>query len=191
MNARFLPLLVAAALAASTQAQDHKPAPEAKNDKAAAAAKVDFEKQIWPILEKRCLDCHSAAKAGPDGKMKKPKGGVVLDSKDGITSSKKGKLVIAKKHADSLIFKSTTLPADDEDRMPPAKKGDPLPKEQIDLISKWIDEGANFGTWTGKSKDAADKSKDGADKARGDKGKSDKPGEAGGDKPKERAKEHG
>lgn len=185
MNARFLSLLVAAALAASTQAQDHKPAPDAKNDKAAAAAKVDFEKQIWPILEKRCIECHSAEKVGADGKPKKPKGGVVLNSKDGITSSKKGKLVIAKKHEDSLIFKSTTLPADDEDRMPPAKKGDPLSQEQTDLIKQWIDEGANFGTWTGK-KEGADKVKDAADKP---KGKSDKPGEAGGDKPK--AKEHG
>lgn len=187
MNARFLPLLVAAALAVSSQAQDKKPAGDAKSDKAVAAAKVDFEKEIFPILEKRCVECHSTAKAGPDGRMKKPKGGVVLDSKDGITSSKKGKLVVAKKHADSLLFKSTTLPADDEDRMPPAKKGDPLSKEQTDLIQKWIDEGANFGTWTGK--------KEGADKPAGDKpagsdkGKSDKPGEASGDKPK--GKEHG
>lgn len=128
--------------------------------------KVDFHKQIWPILEKRCVECHATAHAGPDGKMKKPKGGVTLDSKAGITASKGGKVVIAKNAKDSLLHASISLPADDEDRMPPAKKGDPLPKEQIELIQKWIDQGAEFGTWTGKAKendkDKGDKQKDGA-----------------------------
>jgi len=150
---------------------------------AQAASKVDFGKQIWPILEKRCLECHSTAKAGPDGRMKKPKGGIVLDSKDGILASKGGNLAVAKKPDDSRIYKAITLPADDEDRMPPAKKGEPLTKQQTDLIKQWIDQGAEFGTWTGKAKEAAD------DKA-GDKA-SDKPTDKPGAKPAEKPKEKG
>ncbi|MBL8755348.1 MAG: hypothetical protein JNK15_18760 [Planctomycetes bacterium] len=115
-----------------------------------AAAKVDFQKEILPILEKRCVDCHQTAHTGLDGKMKKPKGGVVLDNKEGMFASKKGKLLVAKKPDDSMLYKSITLAADHEDRMPPAKKGEPLSKEQQDLIKKWIEEGADVGTWVGK-----------------------------------------
>lgn len=136
-------------------------------------AAVDFQKQIWPIFEKRCVECHTASGTAPDGKPKKPKGGVTLDNKSGITGSKGGKLVIAKNAADSKLMAAIKLPADDEDRMPPAKKGDPLSKEQIDLIEKWIEQGAEFGSWTGKAKEDAkgkEKDKEGGDKP-GDKPK--------------------
>ena len=123
---------------------------DAKKDGAKdASEKVDFAAQVWPILEKNCIECHKTASTGSDGKKKRPKGGVTLDSKDGIEKSKKGKLVVGKKPDDSLLVHSITLPADDEDRMPPAKKGDPLAQTDIDLIKKWIDEGADFGSWTG------------------------------------------
>lgn len=151
--------------AALTPAQSDEPA-----DKGAS---VDFQKQIWPILEKRCIECHSTAHTGPDGKTKKPKGGVVLDSKEGITTSKRGKLVVANKAAGSLLIESISLPADDEDRMPPAKKGDPLSKEQIALITKWIDDGADFGKWTGKAKPKEAEPKDGDDSGKQKGGKKD------------------
>lgn len=154
MNRRLLPLAAILFVSLLVPAQADKPAEK--------GTPIDFQQQIWPILEKRCIECHTAAHTGPDGKTKKPKGGVVLDSKDGITTSKRGKLVIASKAATSLLIESISLPADDEDRMPPAKKGDPLTKEQIALITRWIDDGADFGKWTGKAKESED-SKD-ADK---------------------------
>lgn len=132
-----------------------------------AKTTVDFEKQIWPILEKNCVECHKVEHVGPDGKKKKPKGGVVFETKEGMVSSKKGKLVVAKKPDDSLIYAAITLAADHEDRMPPAKKGDPLPKEQTDLIKQWIEEGAAFGTWTGKKADDKGKDKESGDKPKG------------------------
>src|SRR5262245_36635340 len=175
MHNRLRSILVLAGillgLAATSTAQDKKPGTDP----------IDFQKQVWPIIEKTCLKCHSTATTGPDGKVKKPKGGVVLDSKQGITASKKGKaLIVAKKPADSLIYQAISLPADDEDRMPPAKEGDPLPKEKQELISKWIEQGANFGSWTGKAKEGTD---GGAEKG-GEKGKGDKPEEKPNDKPK-------
>lgn len=121
---------------------------------ALAQGKVDFQRQIWPILEKRCVECHATEKVAADGTRTKPKGGVVLDSKEGITKSKRGRLAVAQRPDDSLLYQSTTLPADDEDRMPPAKKGDPLSKAQTDLIQAWIQQGADFGSWTGNSKEA-------------------------------------
>jgi hypothetical protein len=161
---RFLPLTLVAALTAPTFAQDK-------------AASIDFATKIWPILEKNCIECHQAPFVDENGRTKRPKGGVVFDSKDGILGSKKGTVVVAKKSADSLLYQSISLPADDEDRMPPPKKGGPLSKEQIELIQKWIDGGADFGKWTGKAEEKPkDKEKDaGKEKPSGDKGSSDKP----------------
>ncbi len=120
---------------------------------AVAQGKVDFQRQVLPILESRCIECHATAHTGPDGRLKKPKGGVAFDSKDAITG-KKG-LVVAKNAAESTLWQAITLPADHDDRMPPAKKGDPLPTAQQDLIKQWIDDGASFGSWTGKKLEAA------------------------------------
>ncbi|MCU0867347.1 MAG: hypothetical protein MUC36_26485 [Planctomycetes bacterium] len=174
MRNPFLPVLGFCLLAVPTLAQDKDKTPP--KDKAPAAKGVDFATQIWPILEKSCVECHAAAHTGADGKMKKPKGGVVLDHKDGILAGKKGKpLFVAKKPDESMIYQSITLPADDEDRMPPAKKGDPLPKDQQELIKKWIEDGGEFGTWTGKK--AEEKPKE------GEKGK-EKPATPPADKPK-------
>lgn len=196
MIPRFLLSLAIFALPAVLLAQD-RPAPEKpgaekkegqdKKDKDKNAPKVDFQKEVWPILEKRCVECHETPHALPDGKMKKAKGNVVLDSKDGITTSKGGKLVIAKNAADSMIYESISLPADDEDRMPPAKKGAPLAKDQIELIQRWIDQGADFGTWTGKARatdKAGDKPADG-EKPKGKSGKEAEQDKKAKDKPKE------
>lgn len=169
---------------ADTKPADAKPADAKKGD-----AKIDFATQIWPILEQKCVECHSPEKE-VNGRKKKPKGGVVLENKEAITTSKKGKLVVANDPDNSLLYKSITLAADDEDRMPPAKKGDPLPKEQTDLIKAWIQQGADFGTWTSasatteKPKDAPAGKEKPADKP-GEKPKSPH-GEAPTDKPKGR-----
>jgi hypothetical protein len=41
------------------------------------------------------------------------------------------------------------LPESDELAMPPEGKGDRVSAANIDLIKKWIGEGANFGAWKG------------------------------------------
>lgn len=115
----------------------------------AQGAKVDFKTQVWPILERRCIECHAAPAVGPDGKTKRPKGGVVLDNRDGFLASKGGKLAVAKDPAASLLLEAIAKPADDEDRMPPPKSGDPLTAAQVATIRTWIAQGADFGSWTG------------------------------------------
>ena len=39
---------------------------------------VDFEKEVWPILEERCVECHKAPYE-LNGLLKKPKAGLRLD----------------------------------------------------------------------------------------------------------------
>lgn len=106
-----------------------------------AGAAVDFEKEILPILDQNCFKCHSA-------KAKKPKGGIRLDDVAAIRAkSRTDNLVFPRKPEKSRLFSSITLPEGDEDVMPPADSGKPLPAAQVALIKQWISEGAHFGEW--------------------------------------------
>ncbi|MBA4149276.1 MAG: hypothetical protein H0X66_14270 [Verrucomicrobia bacterium] len=98
----------------------------------AADGKIDFQKDVAPILQKSCVECH-----GPD----KDKGGLRLDTKAlALKGGKGGDTIVIGKADDSEILKRISLPKDDDDIMPP--KGGPLSKEQIEAIKKWISEGA-------------------------------------------------
>lgn len=96
--------------------------------------KIDFAKTIKPIFESRCLECH-----GP----KKTKGELRLDTKEAaLKGGESGKTIIVAKPDESEMIRRISLPKGHDDIMPP--KGEPLGKEQIDSIKKWIGEGA---TW--------------------------------------------
>ncbi len=116
----------------------------------AGAQKIDFQKQVWPILEKSCVECHKAPHTNDSGRLVRPKGGLILESRTGIEAGRKGKpVVIAGKPEDSELYQLVTLPDDDEDRMPPPEKKPPLSKEQKETLRQWIAEGASFGDWQG------------------------------------------
>ena len=65
-----------------------------------AQGKIDFQQRTLPILERSCVECHASAHTGPDGKLKRPKGGVALDNKDAIAG--KAGLVVPKNADGSL-----------------------------------------------------------------------------------------
>jgi mono/diheme cytochrome c family protein len=99
-----------------------------------ASAEIDFNKDIKPILEQRCVKCH-----GPD----KPKGGLRLDTREGwIKGTKSGKIVEPGKADKSDVMGNLTAEKDDPTRMP--NEGDPLTKEQIAKIRDWINEGLKW-----------------------------------------------
>jgi mono/diheme cytochrome c family protein len=100
---------------------------------ARAADKVDFQDEIAPIFAAHCTKCHGEAKA--HGKMR-------LDTVAGIQAklTADSKLLVAGKPTESELFQRITLPAESRKRMP--KGGDPLSPDAIELISRWIDEGA-------------------------------------------------
>ena len=116
--------------------------------------KVDFEKQVLPILQNSCFSCHSASKVeGSESVSKtkgsKPKGGVQLDSVKGIEDSQYGEVIVAGEPENSLLYQRITLSENDNGIMPPPGTGKPLTKPETDLIRKWIEEGANYGDWVG------------------------------------------
>lgn len=101
---------------------------------ARAADKVDFAKDIQPILQKSCVECH-----GPE----KSKGKLRLDSKAVAFKGGKGGVSIEPGKADqSELYRRILLPADNDDVMP--NKGDRLTKVQTDLVRDWINQGADW-----------------------------------------------
>ncbi|MBK8093224.1 MAG: hypothetical protein IPK32_14860 [Verrucomicrobiaceae bacterium] len=108
---------------------------------------VSFEKEILPFLTKKCIDCHRAPYEEA-GKKKEPKAGLRLDAAWAIVKgSENGPVLTAGSPVKSAIFESVMLPKDDDGHMPP--KGDDLTKEEVALLKKWIEEGAEFGPWMG------------------------------------------
>ncbi len=97
-----------------------------------AAVAVDFEKDVRPVLEARCYDCH-----GEDTQ----KNGLRLDTVVGILKgSDSGEpLFVRTSSADSLIVRMVTS-EDPKHRMPP--KGDRLATHEVDALRAWIDAGA-------------------------------------------------
>jgi uncharacterized membrane protein len=107
------------------------PAPPEKGTSTPVAGTVDFEKQIAPIIKASCLKCHNPNKA---------KAKLRLDSKAlALKGGSGGKCIVPGKPDDSTFY-TLLISTDSEERMP--SEADPLPKEQTELIKKWIEQGA-------------------------------------------------
>jgi mono/diheme cytochrome c family protein len=99
---------------------------------AATASAVDFVKDIQPIFETKCLECHNP---------KKVKGDLLMDTAANLLKGGEGGAgLVVGKPDESEIVKRMVLPHDHDDIMPP--KGGPLPEAQVALIKQWINEGA-------------------------------------------------
>ncbi len=97
--------------------------------------KVDYNTQIKPILNKQCIACH--------GGVKKTAGFSLLFRHEALAPTKSGKPAIVPGDADaSEMIRRLTL-HDPEERMP--LDGEPLNEEEIDLLRKWVDQGAEWG----------------------------------------------
>lgn len=116
----------------------------------ASAEDISFEKQILPILKNSCFKCHETEHE-ENGRTKRPKGGLVLDTAEGIMAGGKEypkENVVAGKPDDSWLLKTMALPDSDDLAMPPEGKGDRVSAADQELIKNWIAAGANFGGWT-------------------------------------------
>ncbi len=99
---------------------------------------ISYYRDIRPIFQASCQGCHQPAKA---------KGGYVMTAFDrllkGGDQADKHQAIVPGKPAKSLLV-SLITPKDGEAEMP--MKADPLPKEDINKISRWIAQGAKDDT---------------------------------------------
>jgi hypothetical protein len=98
------------------------------------AGTVDYFKQVRPILEANCYDCHRGSK---------PKGRFAIDDLAGVLKGGKSgspAVVPGKPLESELIARVTSK--DDDEVMPP--KGDRLTSADVAILQTWIREGARW-----------------------------------------------
>ncbi len=115
-----------------------------------AQNQVDFKRDIEPIFAASCYQCHGSKKAAGQLRLDLK----ALAMKGGIS----GTVIVPGNSKSSLLLKRV-LGEGNEARMPMG--GDPLNDKQIELIRRWIDEGANWPS----SEDSAIGTKIGAQSA--------------------------
>lgn len=98
--------------------------------------RVDFAQDVLPILERSCFPCH-----GP--KMSPVRtAGFRVDLQEHAVG--RGKIVPG--DPDASLLSKRLIAKQDSKRMPPLKSDNPqLKAEQVDLLKRWIKEGASFG----------------------------------------------
>ena len=113
--------------------------------------RIDFAKNVQPILEQNCLSCHNP---------EKDKGGWIASTKkEAFETGDNAPNIVPFAAAKSALFTLAALPEDDDDLMPPAKSGGPLKKDEITILKSWIEQGAVWPegiTLTAKEKKAGD-----------------------------------
>ena len=92
---------------------------------------VDFSRDIRPILSENCFFCH-----GPDANQRQAD--LRMDTRDGALS------VIEAGNSTAGDLIERLLTDDDDLRMPPANSNRAVSAEEVDLIRKWIDQGAEW-----------------------------------------------
>jgi WD40 repeat protein len=104
---------------------------------------VSFINDVAPILKESCFGCHGA---------KNPKGKLDMTRYETFRrGGTKDDPIVPGKPEDSYLI--DVLTAMGKKQMPPEDSGDPLPKDQIDVISRWIKEGAKLDAGLKKESD--------------------------------------
>ena len=127
MPAAFKPLVLIALLGAPNRlcaAETDKP--------------IDFDREIRPIFSENCYPCH-----GPD--ENKRKAGLRFDRKEGaFVKLKSGSFAIVPGSLAQSELAHRIVLTNSDDQMPPPDSTKKLSPSQIDLLQRWIREGAKW-----------------------------------------------
>ncbi|HXW14562.1 MAG TPA: DUF1549 domain-containing protein, partial [Terriglobia bacterium] len=103
----------------------------------AAVKRLDFNRDIRPILSDTCFKCH-----GPDEKQRMAN--LRLDDTEGLFTDRGGyRIIVPGNAAQSKLYQKISS-TDESFRMPPTYSGRSITAKQIELIKEWIDQGAKW-----------------------------------------------
>jgi hypothetical protein len=100
-----------------------------------AETAIDFGRDIRPILSDRCFFCH-----GPDAEERKAD--LRLDIESEAKSDRSGVAAIVEGKPDQSELIARIQTHDLDDRMPPEDSGKVVSADEIELLKRWISEGA-------------------------------------------------
>lgn len=110
-----------------------KSAPKETITPALSQGKITYA-TIFPMLKEKCRKCHGAETEGKGDLM-------LLTYKELMKGGEHGKVVVPGKPGKSNLYLKLTDTPPFGKRMP--KKANPLTKDELELIKKWIAQGAN------------------------------------------------
>ena len=100
--------------------------------------KVDYNREVRPILAKNCFACHGQDEA------KRAKG-LRLDLREAaVAPLKNGDVAITPGDPDSSELIARVVEEDETLRMPPRKTGDRLSATEVEILRRWVTEGAGY-----------------------------------------------
>lgn len=102
------------------------------------AQRIDFDRQIRPILSNACFQCH-----GPDEETREA--GLRLDRRDGaLAPADSGKRAIVPGKPDQSTLVKRIASRDKGFVMPPPRSRKALTPAQRDLLRAWVEQGADY-----------------------------------------------
>jgi len=105
---------------------------------AATPVRLEFNRDVRPILSDTCFHCH-----GPDKNARKA--GMRLDIRDeALKPAKSGKAPVVPGKPEESEFVKRLFTADGDDLMPPPEAHKPLTAGQKETLRRWIAEGAEY-----------------------------------------------
>jgi len=99
---------------------------------AQSAEPISFNRDIRPILSDSCFACH-----GPDAEHRE------ADLRLDLEAAAKENAISEKGAADSELWRRI-ISKDSDEQMPPPDSGKSLTSTQVDLIKRWLDQGADY-----------------------------------------------
>lgn len=105
------------------------------NEAATDSSKIDYLKQIKPLFQQKCYSCHG---------RESQEGGFRLDFKKRALEGGDSGLAIKPGDSHKSELYHRIAGTGDGDKMPPEGEGTPLNPEELALVKRWIDQGANW-----------------------------------------------
>jgi mono/diheme cytochrome c family protein len=124
---------VLAAVLFATQGEAARQSPQGSP----SAEPVEYNRDIRTILSDHCYQCH-----GPDARQRKAD--LRLDQESSAKAARDGVCAVVPRDLESSALYQRITAKDRSERMPPLKSGKSLSAPQIELIRRWISEGAKW-----------------------------------------------
>ena len=96
---------------------------------------IDYNQHIRPILSDKCFFCH-----GPDKKHREAD--LRLDTREGLFADLGGYAPVVPGAPDDSEVVARIVSRDEDEKMPPHDSGKKLTAKEIDIIRRWIQQGA-------------------------------------------------
>ncbi len=110
----------------------------AGNAQAASVAKVDFQRDVRPILSGTCFKCHGPDEATRKGKLR-------LDIREeALKPAKSGERAIVPGKPKESEIVARVFTTDEDEVMPPPSAKHPLTEAQKETLRRWVEQGAEY-----------------------------------------------